>query len=59
MVKHGHRQAATPAAVNTKVERIGETHEGVDNMYDVASEIIVHLGVDAKVMLSENIYNVI
>ena len=46
------------AAVNSKVEWIGETHEGVDNMYDVASEIIVHLGVDAKVMLSENIYNV-
>ena len=46
------------AAVNSKVEWIGETHEGVDDMNDVASEIIVHLGVDAKVMLSENIYNV-
>ena len=45
------------AALNTKVEWIGEAHEGVDDMYDVASKIIVHLVVDAKVMLSENIHN--
>ena len=43
------------AAVNSKVERIGETHEGIDDMNDVASEIIVHLGVDAKGKLSEKI----
>jgi hypothetical protein len=46
------------AAVNSKVKWIGEAHEGIDNMYDVASEIIVHLGVDAKEMLLENMCNV-
>ena len=51
-MKPGH------AAVNSKVEWIGETHEGIDDMNDVAGEIIVHLGVDAKEMLSENLYNV-
>ena len=48
-VKPGH------AAVNSKVEWIGKTHEGIDDMNDFASEIIVHLGVDAKGKLSEKI----
>ena len=43
-VKPGHN------TVNTKVEWKGKTHEGVDDMYDVASKIIDHLGEDAKVM---------